>query len=914
MNKLPAQSVLFENHPDPMWIYEIESLRFLEVNHAAVAKYGYSRDEFLAMTIADIRPAEDVSALVENVRAVSSGLDEAGVWRHRLASGVIILVEIRSHTLEYEGKRAELVVVRDLTRLVDLERENSALLSRAADEADDEGAAQRTLSLLQRTRELRVDNSRLQEQQANLRTAQRLLSLGIWKLNTGTGALSWSDNVYDMYGIAREDFGHDFDAYVELVHPDDRETMRSGYAEFEATSPPYYDFEHRIVRPDGKVIHVKGIGELTDMAEGRVLTGVVQDITRQVIAGARLREATSILQLAGRAARLGGWRFELNPERLTWTAETAAIHEVPRGYAPTLDRAFDFYPPEYQEKIREAVRRCIDERASFDEILQIVTANGHRVWVRAIGVAETGSDGRIIAVQGAFQDVSELIAARDLSRELSNKLVMTFESMSDAFVMLDTDWCFSFMNSQAEQLLQRPRAGLIGRHIWEEFPAAVGTGFQREYERAVASRQTVQFTEYYPPPLDIWLDVSAYPTADGLAIYFRDITERRELEDRLRQAQKLEAVGQLTGGVAHDFNNLLTVILGNAELLCEQLSDQHQLRVLAEMTATAAERGAELTHRLLAFARRQALEPRPVNVNRLVTGMDPMLRRTLTEDLDIEVVQAGNLWRADVDPGQLEVSLLNLAINSRDAMPGGGCLTIETANCVLDEAYANAHEEVTAGQYVMVSVSDTGTGMTPETVARAFEPFFTTKPVGKGSGLGLSMVYGFIKQTGGHVRIYSEVDQGTTIKLYLPRSSGPDDELAQDQEPGIVGGSEHILVVEDDYLVREHLVAQLRELGYQVTAADSAPPALEVLEQAPDIDLLFTDIVMPGGMNGRQLADAAQALRPGLKVLFTSGYTENAIVHHGRLDRGVHLLSKPYRRQEVAAKVRMVLDESGDEG
>jgi PAS domain S-box-containing protein len=388
-----------------------------------------------------------------------------------------------------------------------------------------------------------------------------------------------------------------------------------------------------------------------------------------------------------------------------------------------------------------------------------------------------------------------------------------------------------------------------------------------------------------------------------------DVTAQRDLESRIRQSQKMEAVGQLTGGVAHDFNNLLTVILGNADQLDHALADREDLRMLARMTARAAERGSELTGRLLAFARRQALQPRPTDVNQLLNGMERLLNRSLTEQTDLKLSLAKDLWPADLDPGQLEVALLNLTINARDAMQGrGGRLTIETANAELDHSYADANIEVPPGPYVMISVTDTGDGMAPDVVARAFEPFFTTKDVGKGSGLGLSMVYGFVKQSGGHAKIYSEPGHGTTIRLYFPRSARTEDG-AQPIPANIEvsSGRESVLVVEDDRLVREHAVALLTGLGYQVTGAENGIEALEILKRRDDFDLLFTDVVMPGGVDGRQLADAVRELRPGLKVLFTSGYAESAIVHHGRLDAGVQLLSKPYRRQELAAKLREVL-------
>lgn len=390
-----------------------------------------------------------------------------------------------------------------------------------------------------------------------------------------------------------------------------------------------------------------------------------------------------------------------------------------------------------------------------------------------------------------------------------------------------------------------------------------------------------------------------------------DVTDQRLLEEQLRRSQRLEAVGQMTGGVAHDFNNLLTVIMGNSEQLRESLGQNHRLLPLVEMTAKAAERGAELTNRLLAFARRQPLIPTVLNANRHIAGMDKLLRSTLGEAVQLEIVQAGGLWKALVDGPQLESAILNLCLNARDAMPGGGRLTIETANAFLDAAYASKEADLAAGQYVQIAVSDTGTGMDAKTLERVFEPFFTTKEVGKGSGLGLSMVYGFVKQSSGHIRIYSEPGLGTTIKLYLPRAHEPEVEVVE-ARPSVMAqpGREHILLVEDDELVREHVSMLLKTLGYQVSLAANGPEALDMLERLGKVDLLFTDVVMPGGMTGRQLADAVAQQYPGIPVLFSSGYTENAIVHHGRLDPGVYLLQKPYRRQELATMVRKVIDES----
>jgi len=380
-----------------------------------------------------------------------------------------------------------------------------------------------------------------------------------------------------------------------------------------------------------------------------------------------------------------------------------------------------------------------------------------------------------------------------------------------------------------------------------------------------------------------------------------------DLNQRLLQSQKMEAVGQLTGGVAHDFNNLLTVILGNAEMLVEQLENRPELLALAETMMRATERGASLTRSLLAFARRQPLEPRSIDVNQLLLQMENLLYRALGEHVECRFVFGQDVWPAMIDPAQLETAILNLTLNARDAMPSGGHLTVETANVHLDEVYAERNDDVNPGDYVMVAVADSGSGMSEEVLAHAFEPFFTTKDVGKGTGLGLSMVYGFVKQTGGHIKIYSEIGDGTIVKLYLPRSTLPLADMTRAAAALPRGRGETILAVEDDDMVRDHVAGELKSLGYKVLTARSGAEALEVLRGDAEIDLLFSDVVMPGGMSGPQLAEQALRLRPGLRVLYTSGYTENTVIHQGRVDPGVQLLNKPYRRQDLAVKLRTVL-------
>jgi signal transduction histidine kinase len=387
----------------------------------------------------------------------------------------------------------------------------------------------------------------------------------------------------------------------------------------------------------------------------------------------------------------------------------------------------------------------------------------------------------------------------------------------------------------------------------------------------------------------------------------KEVSERSEA---LRQAQKMEAVGQLTGGIAHDFNNLLQIIVGNLEIVSRQLPQEPgRLHRAIGSAMAGAERATSLTKRLLAFARRQPLNPKLIDVNMLVRSMSEMFHRVLGEIVEIETVLGAGLWKTEADPNELESALLNLAVNARDAMPAGGRLTVETCNGYIDDAYAARHREIVVGQYVVISMTDTGMGMDEDTISRVFEPFFTTKPEGKGTGLGLSQVYGFVKQSHGHVKMYSEVGHGTTVKIYLPRFEGKsvgDEANDISLVPEAITG-ETILVVEDDADVRNYSVAALSDLGYRVLEAVDGPSAIAMLANEK-VDLVFTDVVLPRGMTGADVARQAATIQPGIKVLFTTGYARNAIVHQGRLDPGVHLITKPFRYDDLASKVRDVLD------
>lgn len=516
----------------------------------------------------------------------------------------------------------------------------------------------------------------------------------------------------------------------------------------------------------------------------------------------------------------------------------------------------------------------------------------------------------------ALRNLNETLEARVTERTQERDRIWRLSR--ELMLVADVDSTVLAVNPAWAATLGWTDADLLGHKVIELATPADRDLLAAELERLAAGAKTVGF-ELRLRHRDgsyRWIVWTAVLHEDVIYAVGRDATEDRATAERLRQAQKMETIGQLTGGVAHDFNNLLTVVIGNLESIqhhAVRLGEDgpgSRVRRAADQAMRGAQRAAILTQRLLAFARRQPLEPRPVNINRLVAGMSDLLMRTLGEQVEIETVLGGGLWATLADPNQLENAVLNLAVNGRDAMPAGGRLTIETANTHLDEIYAASIDEVQVGQYVLLAVSDTGTGMPEAVIAKAFEPFFTTKDAGHGTGLGLSQVYGFVKQSGGHVKIYSEIGQGTTVKIYLPRLMASVEEAqgAVPEQAPIRGDSrELVLVVEDDDDVRIYSCQTMRELGYQVLEARSGTMAVDLLEQYPDVSLLFTDVGLPGGMNGRQLAEAAARLRPDLPVLFTTGFARNAIIHGGRLDPGLHLITKPFTRQALAAKLREVL-------
>jgi PAS domain S-box-containing protein len=766
--------------------------------------------------------------------------------------------------------------------------------------------------------ELRLERNRHRLTSARLDAAQKVGQVGFWEHDVDADRLTWTDQVYEIFGVDRNSFATTFEAFRDFVPPEDLAALTAQHHRALADGSAM-DLQHRLVRPDGRIRHVRARAQLYRRAPGAspVLVGTVQDVTSEHEAESALRLSEGRFRGIIGSAAVGIVACNVNGRIQSANEVFCRMLGYTEFELTALDK-ISLVHPDDRARYQNAMDRLMagDIESSIME-MRCVRKNGVVLWSRVSVSAQSDPAGKPIGMIVIAEDVTEQRQVEGQLRLLESAIART----NDLVIITEANLTdgespkIVYVNDAFERRTQFSREEILGKT--PRMLQGVNTS-RSELNRIRLSLERMepvraQLTNYQKDGKEYSIELEIAPVFDrnGRCTHFvaieRDITERLALEAQLRQSQRLESVGQLTGGVAHDFNNLLTVVLGNADLLYDELDENDARRPLAEMIVGAAQKGAELTQRLLAFSRRQALDPKIVDINQLLHGMQGLLQRTLGEHIEIAVVAAENLARASVDPGQLESSVLNLCLNARDAMPAGGRLTIETANMVLDLKYAAVHSEVRAGRYVMLAVSDTGVGISAQDLPRVFEPFFTTKETGKGTGLGLAMVYGFIKQSGGHVSIYSEPGQGTSVKMYLPSTDAEQEPSSQPVEAELTGGSERILLVEDDPMVRSFARKELVSLGYRVVEAANALTALDLLRGSEVFDLLFTDVVMPGGMSGKQLADEALKVRPALKVLYTSGYTENAIVHHGRLDPGVTLLPKPYRRKELADKVRNTL-------
>ena len=763
--------------------------------------------------------------------------------------------------------------------------------------------------------ELSSASTEIEKQAQLIRAANEVGKVAGWSLDSEEGSpVVWSDDMALVFGVRAGQRSRREDVLGLIDDPQDRDRMRRAVRGSLRDGTPFIE-TFRTTKASGSVVWVTVMGEARRDGSGGILglIGAVQDVTLWKEA-----EATAATE---------SWRFAQFANSLPaiiWTAD-------PEGSIDYFNDALEAYtgvrkedllgdrwvsvihPDDVEDTLREW-HLSLSNGEPYWMAFRLRRADGEYRWFRVAAKPERGDDGRVVRWWGNASDVHELHLLDEEARNLAKERTDILESIGDGVYALDSEFRFTYLNSNAERMLHRPAPELLGQVFWETFPERLGSEVEGAFEVARATGESQRFTTNNPV-LEAWFDVTVSPTPNGFTVFFRDVTELRSVTEQLAQAQRMESVGRLTGGIAHDFNNLLTVVVGGSEALEDQSGLTDDGRELLGLVARAAARGAELTHQLLAFSRQQPLAPQLVDISARIREMEPLLSRAIGRGVAKVVELEEGLPAALVDPGQLENALLNLAINAGDAMPDGGTLTITTEFVHLDESYSTVHSEVLEGDYILISVGDTGTGIAGELLPRIFEPFFTTKSAGEGSGLGLSMVWGFVKQTGGHVTVYSEEGLGSLFRLYLPvATDGAEPSLPSTPNPRTSSrGVGHILLAEDDPLVRQFAADRLRDHGFEVTVASTGAEALDLLAGIETLALLFTDVIMVGGVSGRDLAEEVLARRPGTPVLYASGYTEDIMVHRGRLDPGVALLPKPYTGRQLIDRIDAVLGGDGTE-
>jgi len=863
---------LFAANPTPMWVFDTETLQFLEVNEAAVAKYGFGRDEFFGMTVADIRPPEDVPALSAYLKAPAAELRRFGLWRHRRKDGTLLTVEITGQDIVFNERPARLVVAQDV------------------------GEHERSAAELQRKQQ--VLQSILDDMPA------------VVFVQDLEGRFTLVNTAWERFtGLLRDQ------ATGRTVHdifpPDVADGLRIGdRAMLDAGVPT----EAELVLPgaDGQRTYITSRFPLRN-EEGRIegLVGLAVDITRRKRAEDSLQRANAFAESVIQTANVifvhldaDGLVLKINAAAEQITGYKSAEVQGASWFELLVPR--DRYPyvwEEFERHMREGTA------GSFENA--ILTKQGDErqiMWKNTI----LREGDRLVGVLAFGMDVTE----RRRAEEQQARLSRVVEQATESIVITDPQGTVIYVNPAFENISGYTRAEVIGQN-----PRILKSGHQdatfyrRMWENL--ARGEVWKGRLVNRRKDGTLfqeDATIGPVRDAsgrLVNYVavkRDVTTEMRLERQLIQAQKMEAIGRLAGGVAHDFNNLLGVIVGYGEITRRKLRDDDSLTGKVDQILKAAERAAGLTRQLLAFSRQQVLQPKIVDLNVVVSDVEKMLRRLIGEDIELTSALDPALGSVKADLGQIEQVLMNLAVNARDSMPDGGHLTIETRNVELGADEVARRPPTRAGPYVMLAVTDTGMGMDAETQSHLFEPFFTTKEVGKGTGLGLSTVYGIVKQSDGYIWCYSEVGVGTTFKIYLPRV---DEQASLPRKPSavrLVHGSETVLLIEDDSALRALVCEILESAGYTVLVADSGAKALQIAEEySGAIQLIVTDVIMPG-LSGRHAAEKIKSARSEVEILFISGYTSEAIAKHGVLEAEAKFLSKPFTTEALLRKVRDVLD------
>lgn len=882
----------------------LQDFRIVFANKTSEEITGYTIEELFSLS------PEKVMGLVHPE-------DQALVWgrfRERLAGktipphyeyrgirkdGSVRWIEMFASLIEYDGKPAVQAAILDITERKRVEKE---------------------------LREERDKFAKIVE------TAPGAICMFCQKSDGSTFFPYSSPAIEEVYGFKPEELAQDASIMEKRIHENDYARIHEEIMESARMLTPW-NSEFRYDHPKKRQIWVSTRFLPKREEDGStVWYGTVLDMTEQKKAEVAIRTSEAQLSNALKIAHLGHWEYEVASDLFTFNDPFYAIFrttaEQEGGYTMSSTQyAQRFVHPEDRPIVGEEIKKALEATdPNFSRQLEhrIIYADGEIGYITVRFFIVKDDQGRTVKTYGVNQDITERKRAEELLRESEERFRNIAEAISEYIWETDAQARYCYVTKRMEAIYGRPMADLMGHKPFDFMPLEEARRMRKFISELALQKQPFRNVEHQtlrPNGTIFYQQVSGIPIIDkeGNLIGYRgtasDITERKKaeqemasLQEQLRQSQRMEAIGRLAGGIAHDFNNLLTVIKGNCQLSLMDLKEGDPLKINLEEIQRAAESAAHLTRQLLAFSRKQIMEMKVIDLNTLIRNLEKMLRRVIGEDIELLTFLSDELGRVKVDPGQMEQAMMNLIVNARDAMPEGGKLTIETTNVELDEEYARRHLAVKPGSYVMLSISDTGVGMSPEVKERIFEPFFTTKEREKGTGLGLSTVYGIVKQSGGNIWVYSEPNQGTTFKVYLPRVDEPLEELREEAIREIPRGSETVLVVEDDETVRKLAVRLLRKQGYKVLEASDGGKALILCEQYKDpIHLILTDVVMPG-MSGRQLVERLQKIHPESRELYMSGYTDNAILHHGVLEQGIEFVQKPFTLEKLARKVRQVLD------
>ena len=792
-------------------------------------------------------------------------------------------------------------------------------LSASAKYAEDE-SFECSLSVLEDITERRQAEEAVLKSEASLKEAQRIAQIGSWELDIITNTAYWSDEVYRIFGLEPKEFGDTYESFLDHLHPDDREMVNHAYTESVKNKTPYNSV-HRLLLKDGTVKFIHERGETFYDEDGKAVRsiGTVQDITER-----RRSE-----QMISRFSRL--IEHSVN-EIYIFDSETLRFSEVSHGARKNLGYSMEELAgmtpldlkPEFTRQSFEVLigplRAGERQQITFETLHRRKDGSDYPVEVRL----HLSSEAEPNVFCAIILDITNRKRAAAELAEKNAQFQSAFEDTIQGMTLVGLDRKYLCVNEafcrmtgfNERELLELGVEQRTHRDDLEKSAQLLNQLLDGEFNSIQMERRYLHKDGHEIPTR---VGVSLVRDKDGEPLHFvahiQDLTALKESEAQLRQSQKMDAVGQLTGGIAHDFNNILGIVMGNLELLERQVADDPEMSDRVQKAIRGTERGASLTKKLLGFSRRGVVETRLTEVNVFIENLHELIAKSLTPSIRVKQHLAADLWPVEIDPGEFEDALLNLSLNARDAMPDGGALVIETANAILDETYVARNPQARAGEFVMISLSDTGSGMTDEVRERAFEPFFTTKEPGKGTGLGLSMIYGFVKRSGGHVKVYSELGEGTTFRVYLPRAreGATKDEETIDMADSAPGGNETILIVDDEADLVDVAVAHLEGLGYRTLSANDGKQALKLLEDNEDIDLMFSDVIMPGRLDGYKLALAARKIRPSLKILLTSGFTRKReeSTNGGNAATAAlagKLLHKPYNRSELARAVRRTLD------